>query len=44
MPKTAMRVFGVEKAEDVTPNMRRQAKAVNFELSMVSVIMACPKT
>ncbi|MFP7308866.1 DNA polymerase, partial [Enterococcus faecalis] len=27
---TAMRVFGVEKAEDVTPNMRRQAKAVNF--------------
>ncbi|MBU5877213.1 hypothetical protein JVW17_21130, partial [Vibrio cholerae O1] len=21
---TAMRVFGVEKAEDVTPNMRRQ--------------------
>lgn len=27
--KTAMDVFGVEK-EDVTPNMRRQAKAVNF--------------
>lgn len=27
---TAMRVFGIEKAEDVTPNMRRQAKAVNF--------------
>ncbi|WP_086348046.1 DNA polymerase I [Candidatus Enterococcus clewellii] len=27
---TAMRVFGLEKAEDVTPNMRRQAKAVNF--------------
>ena len=27
---TAMRVFGVEKAEYVTPNMRRQAKAVNF--------------
>ena len=27
---TAMRVFGVEKSEDVTPNMRRQAKAVNF--------------
>lgn len=26
---TAMR-FGIEKAEDVTPNMRRQAKAVNF--------------
>ena len=25
-----MRVFGIEKAEDVTPNMRRQAKAVNF--------------
>ncbi|MDF2558129.1 MAG: polA [Bacillales bacterium] len=27
--KTAMDVFGV-KAEEVTPNMRRQAKAVNF--------------
>ncbi len=27
---TAMRVFGIEKAEDVTGNMRRQAKAVNF--------------
>lgn len=27
---TAMRVFGIEKAEDVTTNMRRQAKAVNF--------------
>ncbi|MEO1781861.1 DNA polymerase I [Enterococcus diestrammenae] len=27
---TAMRVFGIEKAADVTPNMRRQAKAVNF--------------
>ncbi|NAB66572.1 DNA polymerase I [Enterococcus hirae] len=27
---TAMRVFGIEKAEDGTPNMRRQAKAVNF--------------
>lgn len=27
---TAMRVFGIEKAEDVTANMRRQAKAVNF--------------
>ena len=27
---TAMRFFGIEKAEDVTPNMRRQAKAVNF--------------
>ncbi|MGY3777528.1 DNA polymerase I [Isobaculum melis] len=27
---TAMRVFGIEKAEDVTSNMRRQAKAVNF--------------
>ena len=27
---TAMRVFGIDKAEDVTPNMRRQAKAVNF--------------
>lgn len=27
---TAMRVFGIQKAEDVTPNMRRQAKAVNF--------------
>lgn len=27
---TAMRVFGIEKAEDVTPNMRRRAKAVNF--------------
>lgn len=26
---TAMRIFGVSK-EDVTPNMRRQAKAVNF--------------
>lgn len=27
---TAMRVFGIEKAEDVDSNMRRQAKAVNF--------------
>ncbi|ALS00954.1 DNA polymerase I [Enterococcus silesiacus] len=27
---TAMRVFGIEKPEDVTSNMRRQAKAVNF--------------
>ncbi|OJG67433.1 DNA polymerase I [Enterococcus moraviensis] len=27
---TAMRVFGIEKPEEVTPNMRRQAKAVNF--------------
>ncbi|HEM4090174.1 DNA polymerase I [Streptococcus suis] len=27
---TAMRVFGIEKAEDVTPNDRRNAKAVNF--------------
>lgn len=27
---TAMRVFGIEKPEDMTPNMRRQAKAVNF--------------
>lgn len=27
---TAMRVFGVEKPEDVTGNIRRQAKAVNF--------------
>lgn len=27
---TAMRVFGIEDAKDVTPNMRRQAKAVNF--------------
>ncbi|MTD38669.1 DNA polymerase I [Erwinia sp. CPCC 100877] len=27
---TAMRVFGIENPEDVTPNMRRQAKAVNF--------------
>lgn len=27
---TAMRVFGVEKPEDVTSNLRRQAKAVNF--------------
>lgn len=27
---TAMRVFGLEKPEDVTPNMRRDAKAVNF--------------
>lgn len=27
---TAMRVFGLDKPEDVTPNMRRQAKAVNF--------------
>jgi len=25
-----MRVFGIEKAEDVTPNDRRNAKAVNF--------------
>lgn len=27
---TAMRVFGIEKAEDVTPNDRCNAKAVNF--------------
>jgi len=27
---TAMRVFDIEKPEDVTPNIRRQAKAVNF--------------
>lgn len=27
---TAMRVFGIEKPEDVTPNDRRNAKAVNF--------------
>ena len=27
---TAMRVFGIEKTEDVTPNDRRNAKAVNF--------------
>ncbi|NQM55060.1 DNA polymerase I [Streptococcus suis] len=27
---TAMRVFGIGKAEDVTPNDRRNAKAVNF--------------
>ncbi|MEI4341951.1 DNA polymerase I [Streptococcus suis] len=27
---TAMRVFGIEKSEDVTPNDRRNAKAVNF--------------
>ena len=27
---TAMRVFGIEKAEDVTPNDRQNAKAVNF--------------
>ncbi|MGQ7466204.1 DNA polymerase I [Streptococcus suis] len=27
---TAMRVFGIEKAEDVTTNDRRNAKAVNF--------------
>ncbi|MDR0920929.1 MAG: DNA polymerase I [Lactobacillales bacterium] len=27
---TAMRVFGIDKPEDVTPNIRRQAKAVNF--------------
>lgn len=27
---TAMRVFDISKPEDVTPNIRRQAKAVNF--------------
>ena len=27
---TAVRVFGLNSAKDVTPNMRRQAKAVNF--------------
>lgn len=27
---TAMRVFGIESPENVTPNIRRQAKAVNF--------------
>ncbi len=27
---TAVRVFGLESAEEVTPNMRRDAKAVNF--------------
>ena len=30
---TAMRVFNIEKAEDVTPNDRRSAKAVNFGIS-----------
>ena len=29
-PSTAMRVFNIEKPEDVTPNDRRNAKAVNF--------------
>ena len=41
--KTAMDVFGVEK-DEVTSNMRRQAKAVNFELCMVLVIMVFHKT
>ncbi|MFK5705045.1 DNA polymerase I [Ligilactobacillus sp. LYQ139] len=27
---TAMRIFGLDSPEDVTPEMRRQAKAVNF--------------
>ena len=27
---TAVRVFGLESADEVTPNMRRDAKAVNF--------------
>ncbi|KRK40015.1 DNA polymerase I [Loigolactobacillus bifermentans] len=27
---TAMRIFGLAQPEDVTPNMRREAKAVNF--------------
>ncbi|MCT3306890.1 DNA polymerase I [Lactiplantibacillus pentosus] len=27
---TAMRIFNLKSAEDVTPNIRRQAKAVNF--------------
>lgn len=27
---TAMRVFGIQNAEEVTPEMRRRAKAVNF--------------
>lgn len=30
---TAMRVFGIDKAENVTPNDRRNAKAVNFGIS-----------
>ncbi len=29
---TAMRVFGIERPEDVTPNDRRNAKAVNFRV------------
>ncbi len=47
---TAMsRVFRCRKAEDVTPNMRRQKKLSGGEFcqelsAMVSVIMACPKT
>lgn len=27
---TAMRIFGLDSTDDVTPNMRRQAKATNF--------------
>ena len=30
---TAMRVFGIDKPENVTPNDRRNAKAVNFGIS-----------
>ncbi len=36
---TAMRVFGIEKPEDVTPNDRRNAKAVNFGLFMAFLIL-----
>ena len=27
---TAMKIFGLSSPDEVTPNMRRQAKAVNF--------------
>ena len=36
---TAMRVFGIEKAEDVTPNMRRQAKSSEILVSCMASLI-----
>ena len=38
---TAMRVFGIERPEDVTPNDRRNAKAVNFGVVYGIPTLAC---
>ncbi len=39
-----MRVFGIERPEDVTPNDRRNAKAVNFGVVYgISVTLVYPQ-